>query len=278
MGSDLFSDGEQKLVTAVAGQIASAIENARLVERDMARERIAHELELAHDLQLKLLPDPAVLGDDVDLAARCLPAESIGGDFYHFLRLPNRRVGVMLGDVSSHGFAAALIMALVLSAAGIHADASDSVELTVRRILESVQNELEETEMHLSLFYAVIDLEKDTMEYANAGHPHAFRLQPDGARERLGATAPPLGLAGAHSIHSARTSWQSCCDRLVLFSDGVSDAQNAQGERFGEDRVLDVVARHADEPSEDVLEEVLREFDAFGADPHDDRTLLVLRT
>ena len=85
-------------------------------------------------------------------------------------------------------------------------------------------------------------------------------------------------MAGAQSIHAARTSWQSCCDRLVLFSDGVSDGQNADGDRFGEEGVLDVVARRADEPSEDVLDAVLREFEAFGAAPHDDRTLLILRT
>jgi len=278
VGSDLFSDGEQKLVTAVAGQIASAIENARLVQRDLARDRIAHELELAHDLQLKLLPAVSVLGDEVDMAARCLPAESVGGDFYYFVKLPGHRVGVMLGDVSSHGFAAALIMSLVLSAAGIHAAESDSAELTVRRILESVKDELEEAEMHLSLFYAVLDLNENTMEYANAGHPHAFRVQPNGEWERLGATAPPLGLANEVTIDAARASWQSCCDRLVLFTDGVSDGQNEQGERFGEERVLAVVARHPDEPSEAVLDAVLEEFGAFGAAPHDDRTILILRT
>jgi len=278
MGSDLFSDGEQKLVTAVAGQIASAIENARLVQRDLARDRIAHELELAHDLQLKLLPDVSVLGDEVDAAARCLPAESVGGDFYYFVKLPGHRVGVMLGDVSSHGFAASLIMSLVLSAAGIHAAESDSPELTMRRIFESVRDELEEAEMHLSLFYAVLDLNENTMEYANAGHPHAFKVLPTGEWERLGATAPPLGLAPEVSVDAARTSWQSCCDRLVLFSDGMSDGQNAQGERFGEERVLGVIRQNADEPSELVLEAVLAEFEAFGAAPHDDRTILILRT
>ncbi len=278
LGSDLFSDGEQKLVTAVAGQIASAIENARLVQRDLARDRVAHELELAHDLQLKLLPAPSVLGDDIDAAARCLPADNVGGDFYHFVKLPGRRFGVMLGDVSSHGFAAALIMALVLSAAGIHAAESDSAKETLKRILDSVKSELEETEMHLSLFYAVIDLEEDTMEYANAGHPHAFRVDPNGEWERLGATSPPLGLTEEFAVHDAQTAWQSCCDRLVLFSDGISDGRNAEGERFGESRVLDVVARYPDAPSHDVLEAVLEEFQAFGAAPHDDRSILLLRT
>ena len=81
------SPGDRKLVTAVANQVGAAIENARLVVRDLQQQRLRRELELAHDLQLKLMPSPAVLGGDAEVAARCVPAESVGGDFYTFNRL-----------------------------------------------------------------------------------------------------------------------------------------------------------------------------------------------
>jgi len=120
-GEDAFTAGDRKLVAAIANQIGAAIENARLVERDLGQQRLRRELELAHDLQLKLLPSPAVVASKGDVAARCRPAESVGGDFYNLLSLHGDRIGMMIGDVSSHGFGAALIMALAMAASGIHA-------------------------------------------------------------------------------------------------------------------------------------------------------------
>src|SRR6058998_4045470 len=103
-GQDAFTAGDRKLVAAIANQIGAAIENSRLVARDLGQERMRQELELAHDLQLKLLPSPMVVAARADVAARCRPAESVGGDFYNLLNLHGDRVGVMIGDVTSHGF------------------------------------------------------------------------------------------------------------------------------------------------------------------------------
>src|SRR3989449_7321965 len=95
-GEDAFTAGDRKLVAAIANQIGAAIENARLVERDLSQQRVRRELELAHDLQLKLLPSPAVVASKGDVAARCRPAESVGGDFYNLLSLHGERIGVMI--------------------------------------------------------------------------------------------------------------------------------------------------------------------------------------
>ena len=97
IGGDRFTPGDRKLVAAIANQIGAAVENARLVERDAHQQRLRREIELAHDLQLKLLPRPAVLQGDAEVAARCYPADGVGGDFYTFSRLGRGRVGVMLG-------------------------------------------------------------------------------------------------------------------------------------------------------------------------------------
>ncbi|HWC72879.1 MAG TPA: SpoIIE family protein phosphatase, partial [Gemmatimonadales bacterium] len=194
-GEDAFTAGDRKLVAAIANQIGAAIENARLVERDLGQQRVRRELELAHDLQLKLLPSPAVIATKADVAARCRPAESVGGDFYNLLSLHGERVGVMIGDVSSHGFSAALIMALAMAASGIHAETAESPHEALRRLETSLSEELTETEMFLTLCYAVADPAQGTLTYANAGHPHAFLVATDtGAVTRLDATRPPLGL------------------------------------------------------------------------------------
>ena len=117
-GGQPFTAGDQKLIAAIATQIGTAIQNTRLVRASIAQQRLAHEMQMAHDLQMKLLPAGAELAPDADAAARVVPAESVGGDFYNFFRLGRGRVGVLLGDVSGHGYQAALIMALVMSAVG----------------------------------------------------------------------------------------------------------------------------------------------------------------
>src|SRR5204862_7613319 len=121
-GEDAFTAGDRKLVAAIANPVGAAVENARLVELDLGQQRLRRELELAHDLQLKLLPTPAVIATKADVAARCRPAESVGGDFYNQLSLHGERVGVMIGEVSSNGFNAAPIMALAMAASSTHVE------------------------------------------------------------------------------------------------------------------------------------------------------------
>jgi sigma-B regulation protein RsbU (phosphoserine phosphatase) len=277
IGGDRFTPGDRKLISAVANQIGAAVENARLVERDLLQQRVRQELDLAHDLQLKLLPSPAVLQGDAEVAARCFPAESVGGDFYTFTRLGRGRVGVMLGDVASHGFSAALVMALVMSAAGIHAAASVTPDETLGALLDSLSTELSETEMYFSVFYGVLDPLTGRLAYANAGHPYAFRVPRFGDPERLETTAPPLGLATAGSIQRRQVPWSVGHDLLVLWTDGLVDARNDSGEAFGEERLLAEVCSRRSEPAETIVQAVLAAAGSFGARPVDDRTILILR-
>jgi len=234
-------------------------------------------MELAHDLQLSLLQRPQALGLAGMVGARCEPAESVGGDFYHVLRLRGDRIGVMLGDVSSHGFGAALVMALVLSAANIHAADADTPEDTLRRLLDSVTAELARTEMHLTLFYGIVDPARGKVHYSNAGHPHAFRVSPSGEARRLGATSPPLGLSAPDTIAGAELSWKCGADLLVLVSDGITEARDEDGHPFGEERVLEIVRARIDATPSEIVDAVFTEVTAYTRRVTDDRTLLILR-
>ena len=203
LGVDAFTAGDRKLVVAIANQIGAAVENARLVERDQGQQRVRREMELAHDLQLKLMPSPLVIAAKADVAARCRSADSVGGDFYNLLSLHGDRIGVMIGDVSSHGFGAALIMALAMAASGIHAETAESPSEALVQMEGSLAEELAHTEMFLSLFYAVIDPVAGRIAYANAGHPHAFLVDgASGDAQRLEATRPPLGLGVGGEEHN----------------------------------------------------------------------------
>lgn len=279
LGEDAFTAGDRKLVAAIANQIGAAIENARLVERDLGQQRVRRELELAHDLQLKLLPSPLVIAAQADVAARCRSADSVGGDFYNLLPLRDDRIGVMIGDVSSHGFGAALIMALAMAAAGIHAETAETPGEALRRLEGSLAEELARTEMFLSLFYGVIDPAAGRITYANAGHPHAFLVAGDtGEATRLEATRPPLGLGVGGEDRTV--AWRRREAILSLFTDGLADARGEEeGARFGEARVLGHVKNLRARPAREILEAVFTDIAAFtgGIPASDDRTLVLLR-
>src|SRR5690348_3706006 len=274
-----FTAGDQKLVAAIATQIGTAIQNARLVRASLMQERLLHEMELAHDLQMKLLPPGGVVAADAEVAARVMPAESVGGDFYNLFRLGERRVGAMIGDVSGHGYQAALIMALTMSASAIHAQTTADPGETLHALFSTVRDELATTEMFISAFYGVIDRTRGEMLYANTGHPHAFVVGADGNCERLKANAPPLGMAVEHPA-TTRRSWDPDQDLLVLFTDGLSDARSRTGQRLGEEALLETIRRYRGESPDEILARLIElvEEHSGGTPRRDDQTIVLLRS
>jgi len=272
-----FSAGDLKLLSAIASQIGAAVENNRLIEESLRQERIVREMELAHDLQLKLLPPLEQFASYAEVAARCVPAESVGGDFYHLFRLPGNRLGVLIGDVSSHGFGAALIMALTMSAVAIHASEGDPPAEVLRRTHLALIDELETTEMYLTLFYGVIDPAEGTIAYANAGHSHAWRVPADGPPQRLAVTDPPFGIIDRSQYGEATAPWEGGRDLLFLFTDGLSDALE-RGEVEGEKMLVDEVARLRERTPEEIVARLFARVGEEGATvPPDDRTALLVR-
>jgi phosphoserine phosphatase RsbU/P len=224
-----FSAGDTRLLSAIASQIGAALETHRLVQESLRRERLMRELELAHHLQLKLLPETKSFDGAAQVAARCEPADSVGGDFYHLFRLPRDRFGVVIGDVAGHGFSAALIMALTMSAVAIYAQEARPPGEVMQRLHDALIDELESTEMYMTLFYGVVDSAGRELLYANAGHPHAFSIRSDGSVERLRATTPPLGTAPVQGCEQAASPWEMGSSLLCLFTDGLSDAYAGSG-------------------------------------------------
>jgi len=272
-----FTASDQKLLSAIASQVGSALENHRLIRESLAQERVTREMELAHNLQMKLLP-VAEHFEGAEVAARVQPAEQVGGDFFHLLHLPNDRIGVMIGDVSTHGFPAALIMALSMSAASIYALEEGRPSGVLRQLDDALRDELETTEMYLSLFYGILDPKKGTLTYANAGHPHAFAIRDDGTTERLVATDPPVGIAGPDSYGERTVPWEAGNDLLLLFTDGLSDTLASEERASGEAIVLEaaIAGRHGN-PGDLVDDLFRRAAEANPTVPADDITALVMR-
>ena len=273
-----FTAGDQKLMSAIATQIGTAIQNARLVRESLSQQRLRQEMQHAHDLQMRLLPNVDAVLPNATVAARVVPAESVGGDLYNLFRLGPGKTGVMIGDVSGHGYQAALIMALAMSASAIHAQTTAEPGETLNALLMSMRDELATTEMFMSLFYGVVDRNAGRLRYANAGHPHAFVIPKSGKVERLPALDPPLGM-GATTPQGTSRPWTTG-DMLLLFTDGVSDARNRHGERLGEDQVVELARKHRDETPAQVIDRIFALLDQHTGDTRrrDDLTIVLLRS
>lgn len=272
-----FTAGDARMLAAIASQVGSALETQRLMQESLRRERIVHELQLAHNLQLKLLPDTSEFEGTADVAARCAPADSVGGDFYHLFRLSGDRLGVVIGDVSSHGFGAALIMALTMSAVAIYAQEAGPPAEVLKRVHRAIIDELESTEMYLTMFYGVLDPSAGRLVYANAGHPHAFRIDGAGSAHRLGATNPPLGILPMDQYGEAVSEWIASEDLLCLFTDGLSEGLGEGGVN-GEAALVEEVRSMRAEPAAAILERLFgRVPEQALTIPPDDRSAVLLR-
>jgi len=275
-----FTAGDARLLSAVASQVGAALETHRLMAESVSRERLERELELAHHLQLKLLPETGPFEAITPLAARCAPADSVGGDFYYLFRLTEGRLGVMIGDVSGHGFSAALIMAMTISAAAIYVQEARPPADVLRQIHRALIDELETTEHYLSLFYGVVDPVRRRIEYANAGHHLAFRITANGEPVRLGATDPPLGTVPIDDYSEALVCWDENEEGglLCLFTDGLSDAFAGADGAAGEANLLREVIRRRAHPPAEILEHLFRRAGRSTLFvPPDDRTAVLVR-
>jgi sigma-B regulation protein RsbU (phosphoserine phosphatase) len=276
-GGAPFTAGDRKLAVAVSTQIGTAMHNATLVRAAVERRQLVRELQLAHELQLKLLPSPTVVLPEARAVSRVVPAESVGGDFFLLARLDRDRTGVLIGDVSGHGYQSALVMALALSAAGIHVQAAFDPSIALEAVQRSLRDELMSTEMSISLCYAVIDSRAGELRFANAGHPHAFRLTAQGECTRLAAVAPPIGFSD-DPIEECVMRWNAG-DRLVFFTDGVVDARNPRDQRLTEQAVLGTLTTmtHGETPTE-ILQALFAQLDAHVARTplRDDCTVIVV--
>jgi len=243
------------------------------------RQRLLQEMSLAHDLQMKLLPSTDVVSPEAEVTARVVPAESVGGDFYQLFKLREGSTGVMIGDVSGHGYRAALIMALAMSASAIHAQNNINPGEMLGALLRSLREELETTEMFISIFYGVVDPKKGKLSYANTGHPHAFVISQEGTVTRLSAVNPPLGMVD-DVPNTASLTWVTPKDLLVLFTDGISDARNSRDERLGEERVLELIRENRDNETKVIVDRVFKmlEVHTRAVPIRDDLTLVVVRS
>ena len=262
-----------------------ALENSRLTAQIAAevanRVERNRELDLAREVQQRLFPQayPPIAG--LDYAGACRPAKGVGGDYYDFIRLSDTELGIAIGDVSGKGISAALLMATLRAL--LHAQTRHRVtDLTdVMVNLNRLVYESSTANRYATFFYAQYDASTRLLEYVNAGHnpPLIFRTRSDRHDVlRLDGSGPVVGLFPECSYVKQSMRLEEG-DLLVLYTDGITEAMNAAGEEWGEDRLMQMIGASRALPARELIDHILHTCDEFvaGAAQYDDMTLITAR-
>jgi len=273
---EFYNSEELDLLTMVANQAALAIENIELFE-EVARNR-EHRKELADASEMQALLFPSVVPglSSGRIAGRCLPARAVCGDYYDFLRLPEKKVGLAIADVSGRGMAASLLMANLQGLVRSQAPTAESLEDLMRRINRQIFNSSFGAK-HCTLFYGAYDDARRELQFVNAGHNPPVLLTSQGPR-LLESTGLPLGLFAEATPESRHENLEPGAV-LVLYSDGITEARNGRGEHYGINRLIGVLTRFRDSDVGRIADRILGDVSDFmaGAPIEDDQTLVLLK-
>ena len=284
LSEESYSAMDKRLLASVASQASIAMRSISLAEKMAqtmeAERRSEQEMQIARQVQSRLLPQQAPSLKTLDCAGKCIQTRAVGGDYYDFLDFGSGRLGLVLADISGKGMSAALLMAnLQANLRGQYALALEDVP----RLLRSVNRlfyKNTETAHYATMFFAVYDDESRRLRYANCGHNPPVLMRANGDVERPGATATVLGLFEEWDCKVVDCKLAPG-DVLVVYTDGVSEAgeSNAEdSEEFGEERLIAAMRKYQQQPADEILENILAEVQQFSrGEQADDMTLIVAR-
>jgi sigma-B regulation protein RsbU (phosphoserine phosphatase) len=252
------------------------------IQRISERVRMGKELEIARRVQMSLLPKVNPIVQGYDIAGRCIPALEVGGDYYDFVNLGSKKLGLAIGDVSGKGVPAAIYMTLTKGILQSHAEDSVSPKHVLSKVNSLMYRTIERNSF-VSMFYAILDIEKKTIRFSRAGQCPVIVAQRSGGR---GSFLTPKGIAlglEMGKVFDAVLEEQEMKmlpgDVLVFYTDGFTEAMNGGEEEFGETRLVGAIARHRHKSAEGVIQGICDEVEDFigGTPQHDDMTIVVVK-
>jgi sigma-B regulation protein RsbU (phosphoserine phosphatase) len=271
-----FFPADGRLLALFANQAATAIETARLHREAVEKERMDRELEVAASIQREILPRSVPDIPGLAIAAENRSTRQVGGDYYDFFPLAGDRFAFVVADVSGKGVPAALLVSTLASA--LHLQIEDA--RTPAELVERVHRHLfrfSRARKFVTLFFGLFHIRTGELQYVSAGHNPALVARAGGALEWLHATGRPVGIFEDSHWTEARTVLEAG-DRLCVYTDGITEAQNPMQEEFGTERLAAYFSRVADMPVREAAARLFGEILLFAgtAAQYDDQTLLLL--
>ena len=292
LSEEPYSGEDKDLLDAVAAQAGIALENVHLAEKMAERieadRRITQEMEFARQVQARLFPQKLPVMKTLEYTGRCIQARKVGGDYYDFLELHPGRLALVLADVAGKGVSGALLMAnLQANLRSQYAMAVDNLP----QLLASVNRlfyESTDDASYATVFFADYDDSTRKLRYANCGHLPPLLLRACGSLQGHVLEAPKVEwLRSTSTVMGLFETWHceiaevrlAPGDTLVIYTDGITEAENADGEEFGESHLLDTLGSHSHLPVEPLLQAIVgavRKFSS-GSEQQDDITAVIAR-
>jgi serine phosphatase RsbU (regulator of sigma subunit) len=270
-----MAGGNRELLQTLAMEASTVLENARLLEEERAKQRMEEELKVARDIQQSLLPRTLPSAGWLRAAGSSVASAQVGGDYYDVIAVNERCWGAVVADVSGKGVSSALLAALLQ---GALIPASDHADVLARRMERLNAFLLDRTggEKYATVFYCLLD-QSGRLDYVNAAHCPPIVVRPNGETTELAATGVPVGLLEGSKYELAGRQL-SPGEKIVIYTDGVTEAQDARGAFFGRKRLFDLVRTHAAASSTELHDAIQGAVSDFteGAPQSDDITLVVL--
>ena len=272
-----FLQSELRMIEIIAMQAAMALANARAHQQALEQQKLDHELELARSIQQGLLPEPFPRRQRLSIEPRNMPAQLIGGDFYDYVELGPDRFGLAIGDVAGKGVPGALLMVRAISSLRLRINPDRSPGA----VLELLNRDLalnSSRGLYVTAIYAVFDLRRQTLQFANAGHPCPI-LRLTGSENNVPRDNPtgiPLGIIEDSSFETAEVEFRPG-DFALFYTDGITEARSLSNAEFSVDRLEGLIERQP--PSvKDLVENIMAELTSFtaGRPQHDDLTLVAV--
>ncbi len=236
-----FGDDDKSLLQALADQASLSINNALLTVEVAEQERLRRDLQIARDIQQRLLPEHCPIVEGFEIAARGTSAMEVGGDYYDFFWVDDDHLGIVIADVSGKGVYAALVVAMIRSAFRTQAPDNYDVRDVLNRVNTFISEDLRR-DMFVTCVYGILEVSTKKFTWARAGHEALILAHPDHTVEMLSPDGFALGIIGApefSDLLEVETIQMHPGDRLLMFTDGLTEAMNSEGEEFGMDRVLE---------------------------------------
>lgn len=280
--SPSFTASDFVVFKSIAEQSAFALYNAIIYSEANEKKRLDHDLEIARDIQRILLPSEAPVIPGFELSGINIPARHVSGDYFDYLEVDNERLGVAIADVSGKGVPASIIMAICRSVLRSQATGNLSPAEVLQKVNRQLYPDIKE-DMFISMAYLILDHEKGSITLARAGHDAPIIF--DSAARTVAPVKPPGMVVGidSGSVFDRITSDFALSlkrdDCLLLYTDGVTEALDANGDEFGFERLLECVRNSAPEGAPAIITRVIDELRSFvGAQPqNDDITLIAIR-
>jgi serine phosphatase RsbU (regulator of sigma subunit) len=273
------------IMLAVIVAMVNALKGALEDEYEAERRGAQKELEIAREVQIRLLPEQAPNYPRLDFGVFYQPAREVGGDYYDFIPFSPERMGLAVGDVSGKGLSSALLMASLQGLVRTNLAVRQGEVARFVTELNGAFYKLTASNRYATLFFALVDASNQTLHYANAGHnpPLLFRNGASsahglGATDSLEGGGPPVGILAQSHYRSEHVLLHDG-DVLVAYTDGVVEALNAQQEEFGEERLIDIVRPVLSLGAAEICKQVAEQLQAFVAESPqwDDITLVVMK-